>query len=100
MTLTTHLSGSPAEKTLHPSRQQAVPGNFAQQGDTRSRAELTESAWNANHSIGARYPSYVNGSRRLLGPSAEQSVSLGKAISFEEYFQVGGNQHCFSANIW
>jgi hypothetical protein len=30
----------------------------------------------------------------------EEIVSLGKAISFGEYFQVGGNQHCFSANIW
>jgi hypothetical protein len=91
MTLTTHLTGSLAEKTLHPSSQRSARG-FAQ-SDTRSRSVLTESAWNANHSLGTRYPSYVNRSRRLLNRSPEEILSLGKAILSGEYFQVGGNQH-------
>jgi hypothetical protein len=85
------------EPATKPSTSHAA--NFTQ-GDTGSSTELTESVWNANHSTGARYPSYVQRSRPLLGPSPEESVSLGKAISFGEYFQVGGNQHCFSANNW
>jgi hypothetical protein len=99
MSLMTHLIGSPTEKPLHSSHQRANPVDFAQ-GNIRSGVELMESDWNANHSDSARYPSYVNGSRRLLDRCPEEIVSLGKAISFGEYFQVGGNQHCFSANIW